>query len=76
MKAKDQNCRKKTHGSDALPMSLCVHNGQLCLKKKEKERRRREKKKKERQRKEMYKNIKSNMLIIHQRARGRILSLR
>ena len=45
MKAKDQNCRKKTHGSDALPMSLCVHNGQLCLKKKEKERRRRKKKK-------------------------------
>jgi len=75
VKAKDQNCRKKTHGSDALPMSLCVHNGQLCLKKKEKERRRR-KKKKERQRKEMYKNIKLNMFIIHQRARGRILSLR
>lgn len=40
MKDKDQNCRKKTQGSDALPVSLCVHNGRLCLKEKEKERRR------------------------------------
>ena len=42
MKDKDQNCRKKTQGSDALPVSLCVHNGRLCLKEKEKERRRRD----------------------------------
>lgn len=74
MKDKDQNCRKKTQGSDALPVSLCVHNGRLCLK--EEERKGGEGEKKERERKEMYKNIKSNTLIIHQRPRGRILSLR
>ena len=77
MKEKNQKCRKKTQGSDALPMSLCVHSRQLCLKEKDKEREgvggagR-----KERQRKGMYKSIKSNMHIICQRERGRILSLR